>query len=88
MSHRSPRVVTNIIEKLDKEYGSMDRLTVTRGPVHEYLGMTIDFRVKRECAFSQYDFVKKLINSLPDSLQSAYRNTPAPEYLFKVKEES
>ena len=82
MSHKSPTMVTSMIERLDKEYGSKDDLPV--GLVHEYLGMTIDFRVKGECAFSQYDYIKKLLNNLPESLQCAYRNTPAPEYLFKV----
>ena len=88
MCHESPHVVSMIIKKLDDKYGSKDSLTVTRGPVHEYLGMTIDFRVKGECAYSQYDFLKKLILSLPESLKASYRNTPAPDYLFKVDADS
>ena len=88
LSHKSPRVVTDIIKKLDMEYGKRDPLTVTRGPVHEYLGMTVDFRTKGECAFTQYDYVKKMLNTLPKDLKAPYRNTPAPEYLFKISEES
>ena len=88
MSHESPEVITKMISKLDKEYGTKDDLTVTRGPIHEYLGMTIDFSVKGECAFSQYDFLKKLLNTVPDALKSSYRTTPAPEYLFKVDDDS
>ena len=86
MSHESPDVISMIINKLNDEYGSKDNLTVTRGPVHEYLGMTIDFCIKGECAYSQYDFLnKKLLISLLESLKvSCYHNTPAPEYLFKV----
>jgi hypothetical protein len=88
MSHKSAEIVTMMIKRLDTEYGTRDELTVTRGPIHEYLGMTIDFTVKGECAFSQYDFLKKLIEDVPDTLDVRYRNTPAPEYLFKVSEES
>ena len=88
MSHRSATVVTDMIKKLDREYGTKDDLTVTRGRVHEYLGMTIDFTVPGECAFSQFDYIKKMISLLPDSLKVNYRNTPAPEYLFKIDENS
>jgi hypothetical protein len=88
LSHMNPNIVTLYIRKLQKEYGSLENLTVTRGRVHEYLGMTIDFRVKGEVRFSQYDFVKKLLNSLPESLNSGLKNTAAPEYLFKTTDSS
>jgi hypothetical protein len=88
LSHLNPNIVTLYIRKLHKEYGSLENLTVTRGKVHEYLGMTIDFRVKSEVRFSQYDFLKKLLNSLPESLSTGKKNTAAPEYLFKTTDES
>ena len=80
--------MTGYISKLEVEYGSRDELTVLRGKVHEYLGMTIDFRVPGECKMSQFDFLKKLWKSLPVSLKGTYRNTPAPESLFKIDSES
>jgi hypothetical protein len=88
LSHLNPNIVTLYINKLNKEYGSLANLTVTRGKVHEYLGMTIDFRVKSEVRFSQYDFLKKLLNSLPDSMSTGKKNTAAPEYLFKTTDSS
>ena len=88
MSHLNPNIVTLYIKKLEKEYGSLANLTVTRGKVHEYLGMTIDFRVKLEARFSQYDFLKKLLNSLPECMSTGMKNTAAPEYLFKTTDES
>jgi hypothetical protein len=88
LSHLNPNIVTLYIRKLHKEYGSLENLTVTRGKVHEYLGMTIDFRVKSEVRFSQYDFLKKLLNSLPDSMATGKKNTAAPEYLFKTTDSS
>ena len=88
LSHLNPNIVTLYIRKLQKEYGSLANLTVTRGKVHEYLGMTIDFRVKSEVRFSQYDFLKKLLNSLPISMSTGKKNTAAPEYLFKTSDSS
>jgi hypothetical protein len=56
-SHLNPNIVTLYIRKLHKQYGSLANLTVTRGKVQKYLGMTIDFRVKSEVRFTQYDFL-------------------------------
>ena len=88
LSHLNPNIVTLYIRKLHNEYGSLENLTVTRGKVHEYLGMTIDFRTKYEVRFSQYDFLKKLLNSLPESMSTGKKNTAAPEYLFKTTDNS
>ena len=45
LSHDDASVATMIIKKLEREYASHpilnDKLTVTRGKRHEYLGMTI-----------------------------------------------
>ena len=83
MSHVNARVVTEFIAKLEREYGKRDPLTVLRGKVHEYLGMTIDFRTG-DCVMSQFDFLKKMWSDLPENLKGAHRNTPAPESLFKI----
>ena len=37
-----------------------DPLTVTRGLMHDYLGMSFDRRTKGEIALSQYDYIKKM----------------------------
>ena len=83
-AHMHPGVVTEHIKLLDGVYGTKDPLTVTRGKIHEFLGITIDFSLQRGVAFSQYDFIKKFWKSLPEDLKGSYRNTPAPDYLFKV----
>ena len=86
MSHVRAEIVTKYIKMLEEEYGKRDPLTVTRGLVHEYLGMTFDLRKKGEVALSQYDYIKKMHNRLPDSMKSRYRSSPAPADLFKQKE--
>ena len=55
-----------------------------KGPTHECLGMTVDFRVKGECFFSQFDCLKKLFNSVPEDPNLSCRNTAAPECVFKT----
>ena len=45
VSHKETPVVTLVFEKLEKEYTSHqmlnDKLTITRGKKHEYIGMNI-----------------------------------------------
>ena len=65
LAHLMPHIVTELIRLLDGVYGSQDPLTVTRGKIHEYLGITIDFSLKRGVVMCQYDFVKKFWNILP-----------------------
>mmetsp|Transcript_11918 Transcript_11918/g.11632 ORF Transcript_11918/g.11632 Transcript_11918/m.11632 type:complete len:104 (-) Transcript_11918:1071-1382(-) len=75
-----------IVKKFEKEYASHptlnDKLTMMRGKKHEYLGMTIIID-KGEVNFLMYDYVAKLIESLPvDMIRT--KKTTAPEYLFKT----
>ena len=84
LNNKNPNIVTLYIRKLQQEYSSQEGITVIRGKIHEYLGVTLDFRVKLEVHFSQYEFLKKLFNSLPKSMKVGIKYTAAPEYLFKT----
>jgi len=42
LAYLMPYIVTELIRLLDRVYGSQDPLTVTRGKIHKYLGITID----------------------------------------------
>ena len=59
LNHLYPQVVTKHVKRLDGIHGQKDSLTVNIGLVYECLGMTIDFRMKSRCVFSQYDAIKK-----------------------------
>ena len=55
--------------------------------------MNFDLRVSGQVALSQYDYLKKHYNDLPDDYKVAftgnrYRHSPAPTDLFKVNDES
>jgi len=43
ISHVDSKVNDMILDKLNERYGKEGPLTVTRGKVHEHLGMTLDF---------------------------------------------
>jgi hypothetical protein len=43
ISHADPDVVSQVIHQLEAEFGNHAPLSVTRGKVHDYLGMQIDY---------------------------------------------
>ena len=45
------------INKLEKKFGKESSVTVTRGPVHDYSGMTIDYSVKGKVKFYMFDHI-------------------------------
>jgi hypothetical protein len=83
ISHKDPARVTEFLRKLQDIYGQTDPLTIRRGKVHEYLGMTIDFTKDGEAMITMYDYIKKLIDKLPADMIGE-KATAAPEYLFKT----
>ena len=93
MAHLLPHIVTLFIKKLEREYATQDPLTVTRGLIHDYLGVTFDLCVPGQVALSQYDYLKKFYHGLPDNYKvgykgNKYRCTPAPADLFKRNKNS
>jgi hypothetical protein len=83
VSHINPTQVTNFLKQLEGVYGNTDPLTIRRGKHHDYLGMTIDLSKDGEVMITMYDYVKKLIDKLPESMRGE-KPTAAPEYLFKT----
>lgn len=86
LSHVDLSVVTMIINKLKDTYTSnssiQDKLTITRGKVHEYLGMSISYEIPGEVRITMYDYVSKLIAQLPEDMIWS-KKTPAADYLLK-----
>ena len=93
MTHKLLHIVTLSIKKLKQQYVTREPLTVTKGLVQDYLGMTFDLRVTGQLSLSQYNRLKKLYHSLPDNSKvdyegNRYRCTPAPSDLFKTNKDS
>ena len=83
LNHLYPQIVAEYVKELDSSYRQKDPLTATRGPMHEYLRMTINFRIKRRHMFSQHDAIIKFSMSLPKDLREPCKPAPAPDNLLK-----
>ena len=83
LSHKQTKVVDNVIEMLDEEFGNEMPLTVTHGKVHDYLGMLLDFSTPGEVTVDMVEYVKTIISEMPEEMAGTTA-TPAAAHLFKT----
>jgi hypothetical protein len=87
ISHVDAKVVTGVIKQIDDEFGQEAPITVTRGKVHDYLGMTLDYTKEGKVKILMLDYVMKMLTDLPAEMDGEAA-TPAANHLFDVDEDS
>jgi hypothetical protein len=85
ISHVEAKVVDQIIEMLDREFGKETPMNKSRGKVHDYLGMVLDFSKPGELTVDMVDYIKTVIAGMPKDMEGKAK-TPAGTHLFKVNE--
>jgi hypothetical protein len=68
ISHVSAKVVDNLITDLDSKFGKETPLSKSRGKVHDYLGMTLDFSVPGQVTLTMIDYIKMICMDLPKDM--------------------
>jgi nitrous oxide reductase len=86
LSHVDSKVVTSVIEIIEKEFAKHKPLTIQRGLLHDYLGKTIDVSVKGKVMITMIDFIEKMLEEIPEDMKGE-KQSPAQDHLFKVNEE-
>ena len=61
-SHVQSSVNSKFIKWLNKKYGSYGEVKATRGKVHEYLGMTLDFSDPGKVSINMTDYVASMVD--------------------------
>ena len=87
VSHEKEEVPDEFIGMMEKEFGQDTSLSVSRGPVQEYLGMTLDFSERGRVVVKMSNSVKNILNDAP-ALMDGKAATPAAAHLFKVNMEN
>jgi len=87
ISHEDPKVVDWVIDQLKKEFAKEADLTITRRKIHEYLGMTLDYRESGKIKISMFDYIRNMLADLPEDMNGT-SVTPAGENLFTVNQEN
>ena len=87
-SHKEQSVLDDFLNDLRTEFGQEDELAETKGLVHEYLGITIDYSLPGKVVFTMFDFLEDIIVEAPDDLKKSRSWYPGNDRLFKVNPES
>jgi hypothetical protein len=88
-SHMDTKVNDEFLEYLRSKYEDKEigLLKASRGKVHDYLGMKLDYSVKGEVKISMTDYVKKMIENFGEDVSEPAK-TPAAAHLFTVREDA
>jgi hypothetical protein len=94
LSHRKRKANDRMIKWLRREYESIfedgsGKMTVSRGKVHEYLGMTLDYTVRGRVMISMFGYIDEIIASWEkvEPKCTGTKTSAAPENLFTVDED-
>jgi hypothetical protein len=88
-SHMTPEVVDSFIEWVKVQYGGIGEVKVTRGKIHDYLGMTLDYSIPGQVSIDMTSYVNYMVQEFPSQyLDGSKVQSPWNENLFKVQEDS
>ena len=85
ISHADSRVVDTIINMLEQEFGKEAPLTICRGKIHDYFGMTLDFTLAGKVQICMEEYITSMLTDLPADMDGM-ATTLAAEHLFKINE--
>jgi hypothetical protein len=87
-SHEDPTVNDEFLKWIKEKYGKIGEVKVTRGKLHDYLGMTLDYKTKGEVSIDMTQYVQAMVDNFPEQLSGKEIVSPWNENLFKVKDSS
>jgi hypothetical protein len=86
ISHVDADVVTDVIKTIDTAFGVETPITINRGKVHDYLGMTLDYTEDGKVSVKMLDYVEGMLEAASVEMRGEAA-TPAGEHLFVVNED-
>lgn len=93
-SHVKSRIMDRIIKYLRQEYETIfedgsGKMVVSRGKIHKYLGMTLDYSVRGQVKISMFEYIDEILAAFDkaEPKGGGTKSTAAPENLFTVNED-
>jgi hypothetical protein len=94
LSHRKKTIMDRMIGYLWQEYESIFKdesgaMTVSRGKIHKYLGMTLDYSAAGKVKIIMFDYVNDILAAFDKAKprNGGTKASAAPAILFKVDED-
>jgi hypothetical protein len=85
ISHLNHKENMALVEYLKDIYG--DKMTVTTGKKHRYLGMDLDYSRPGVLGITMIKYIEEIFDDFPEIIEKSAR-TPHTDNLFKVRDES
>jgi hypothetical protein len=85
VSHVSLEVVDNFVEQMETEFGADAPINKSRGKVHNYLGMCMDFSTPGRVVITMENYIQMVLHDVPEDMNGVAA-TPAGHHLFRVNE--
>jgi hypothetical protein len=85
ISYVETTVVDNFIELLTSVFGKASPLSISRGKVHDYLGLTLDFNNSGQLVIDMSAYAKMVVAAPPDDMRGRAPN-PGANHLFQINE--
>ena len=60
MLHVDSKIYSGVLADIDAEYRKIAKMTITRGKIHKYLGITIDYSSTGKLIFSMVIYILKI----------------------------
>ena len=86
VSHIDRKEVDKFIKQMEEEFGADAPISVSRGKVHDYLGMNLDFHVEGEVRIDMEHYIDMMLHDASEDMESV-SNTPTAAHLFKTNSE-
>jgi hypothetical protein len=85
-SHEDPKINDKFLKWLDEMYGDpkVAPVKATRGKIHDYLAMKLDFTTPGKLKVDMIDYVNNMVNEFPEDVPTS--KYPWNDNLFKVDE--
>jgi hypothetical protein len=83
ISHVDKSVVDEVIVMLEDTFGREAPLSKSRGKIHDYLGMILDYSNDGELVINMIPYVKMVLESIPEEMKGR-ATTPSAKYLYQV----
>ena len=88
-SHIDPKVNNESSQWIKDTFGQLREVKMTQDPLHNYLGMTLEYSVPVQVSIDMSQYVKKMVKEFPqENLMGASVASPWNENLFKVQHDS
>ena len=87
MSHVDSHIVSSVLVDINTVYGNIKKMTTTRGKIHKYLGMTIDYYSLVKLKLSIVDYIVMILNYIPENMRGG-SSTLATYHIFDITEDS